>query len=196
MILMTGPRLVLRDMTLDDLKPIAHWMHPDHEWHRLDGPYYPKMPANEIPEMVARLRDQIHEGPAEGTRRRLMIAQRETGAYIGQVTRYWISEETNWTAQGIAIHDPTHWGQGYGYEALGLWSQYLFDQESRFVRLDMRTWSGNRGMMRLAEKLGYTLEARFRKARIVDGEYYDGLGYGVLREEWATRYPDGFAASL
>jgi len=51
-------------------------------------------------------------------------------------------------------------------------------------------------MMRVAEKLGYQLEARFRHARIVNGRYYDGLGYGVLREEWARRYPRGFAAHV
>jgi putative hydrolase of HD superfamily len=51
-------------------------------------------------------------------------------------------------------------------------------------------------MMRLAEKVGYAEEARFRMARIVAGEYYDGMGYGVLRAEWEDRYPDGFAAHL
>ena len=35
-----------------------------------------------------------------------------------------------------------------------------------------------------------------RRARIVDGDYYDGLGYGILREEWAARYPRGFAAHV
>lgn len=64
------------------------------------------------------------------------------------------------------------------------------------ARLDRRTWSGNPGMQRLAEKPGYQLEARFRKARIVKGAFYDGLGYGVLREEWRARYPRGFAAAL
>lgn len=38
--------------------------------------------------------------------------------------------------------------------------------------------------MRLAEKLGFKLEARFRNARIVNGSYFDSIGYGVLREEW------------
>jgi RimJ/RimL family protein N-acetyltransferase len=60
------------------------------------------------------------------------------------------------------------------------------------VRLDLRTWSGNHGMMRLAEKLGYQQEARFRQARIVEGRYYDGLGYGILRAEWETQHPKGF----
>jgi RimJ/RimL family protein N-acetyltransferase len=115
---------------------------------------------------------------------------------IGQVSWYWISEETNWPALGIVIYDPQHWRKGIGYEALGLWSDYLLEVQPLFVRLDLRTWSGNAGMMRLAQKLGYREEARFRKARIVDGEYYDGLGYGILREEWTARYPQGFAAAL
>jgi putative hydrolase of HD superfamily len=51
-------------------------------------------------------------------------------------------------------------------------------------------------MMRLAGKLGFLEEARHRKARIVNGRYYDSMGYGILREEWETRYPDGFAAHL
>ena len=51
-------------------------------------------------------------------------------------------------------------------------------------------------MIGLAQKLGYREEARFRKARIVDGEFYDGLGYGILRDEWTHRFPAGFAASL
>ena len=50
--------------------------------------------------------------------------------------------------------------------------------------------------MRLAEKLGYQEEARFRKARIVNGEYYDGIGFGILREEWEKLYPAGFTAHL
>ena len=73
-----------------------------------------------------------------------------------------------------------------------MWAEYLWMSYPEIVRLDLRTWSGNAGMMRLAEKLGFTQEARFRKARIVDGVHHDGLGYGILREEWEARYPDGF----
>lgn len=115
---------------------------------------------------------------------------------IGLVSRYWISEETQWAAIGIVIYDPAHWRQGIGYEALGLWTDYLFEQQPSWVRLDLRTWSGNTGMMQLAEKLGYTLEARFRKARVVNGQYYDGLGYGVLREEWQAHFPLGFRSTI
>jgi RimJ/RimL family protein N-acetyltransferase len=49
------------------------------------------------------------------------------------------------------------------------------------------------GMIRLAQKLGYRQEDRFRKARIVKGAYCDGLGYGILREDWQTQFPAEFA---
>jgi len=48
----------------------------------------------------------------------------------------------------------------------------------------LRTWSGNEGMMELAAKMGFKEEARFRKARIVKGQYYDSIGFGLLRDEW------------
>ncbi len=51
-------------------------------------------------------------------------------------------------------------------------------------------------MIKVAEKLGFTKEAVFRMARIVEGEYYDGLGYGVLRTEWEERFVKGFLMTL
>jgi len=194
-----GKKILLRDMQPGDVPEWARWQNPDAQWKTLDAPYYHQgeklRPLAEIEgEMYARLKKHRDKLPIP--RRVAAIANQEDDRYLGMMTWYWISQETNWPAVGISIYDPANWGKGYGYEALGLWSQYLLDVEPLFVRLDLRTWSGNLGMMRLAEKVGYTLEARFRHARIVKDEFYDGIGYGVLREEWKQRYPDGFAASL
>jgi len=189
-----GKQITLRDWILADLPVYAEWMNPSHRWHELDGPYYPRPTAEETAQINAKRREQIETNSFLAPRRNLVIALDD--ALIGVVSRYWQSEETNWLSVGIVIYDPAQWGKGLGYEALGLWSEYLFAAMPQLVRLDLRTWSGNVGMMRLALKLGYQEEARFRKARIVKGEYYDGMGYGVLREEWTARYPLGFAASL
>lgn len=192
----SGNRVRLRDMTHGDLPAWAAWMMPDNAWHRLDGPYYPKPTASEVKAMVAAANANINAGDWPVPRRRLVIADSERDALMGMVTSTWESRETNWLLIGIVLFDPESWGRGLGYEALGLWSDYLFVMMPQLARLDLRTWAGNHGMMKLAQKLGYQEEARFRKARIVDGDYYDGLGYGILREEWNARYPDGFAASL
>lgn len=188
-----GNRVHLRDWKLDDLEPYAHWLQPGHRWQELDGPYFKKAAAEEIPGIIEKTKARILDGDFADPRVRLIIADPEHNHLLGQVSRYWISEETNWLAAGIVIYDPALWGQGYGFEALGLWTDYLFRALPQIVRLDLQTWSGNTGMMKLAAKLGYQLEGRFRKTRIVTGQYYDSLGYGILREEWETQYPHRFA---
>jgi RimJ/RimL family protein N-acetyltransferase len=192
----SGKRLALRDMHIPDLEAFSYWMQPGHEWQKTDGPYYPHPSEQEIAEMVSKLAEFIGSQNWPDLRQRFVVVDIQGDNVIGMVTRYWISKETNWTAIGISIYDPEFWGKGYGSEALGLWCQYLFDHEPKFVRLDLRTWSGNIGMIKVAQKLGFKEEAVFRMARIVEGEYYDGLGYGILRTEWEERYPEGFSASL
>lgn len=193
--ILQGQKILLRDFERDDLPILRHWLLPGHSWQEYDGPYYPLLSPEEITAHIEKIAVRIDESNWANPRQRLVIADEETGELLGQVSRYWISQETDWIAIGIVIYSPEHWGSGRGYEALGLWSDYLFQEMPQIVRLDLRTWSGNQGMMRLAEKLGYQLEARFRRARIVKGQYYDGLGYGVLREEWQGRFAGGFAQS-
>ncbi len=187
-----GKQIILRDWLVEDLEEYAHWMKPGHQWQELDGPYYPKTKEAEIPDMIAKMRGKIETAVSTSPRRGFVIADKLSNQMLGTVSRYWIGKETNWLAVGIAIHNPEYWQGGRGFESLGLWSDYLFQNMLQIVRLDLRTWSGNIGMMRLAEKLGYKEEARFRMARIVKGEYFDGMGYGVLREEWEMLYPKGF----
>ena len=192
MLRIEGQRVTLRDWRLDDLEPYRAWMQPGQRWQEFDGPYYPRPSPAATDEKIERLHQHIQSGDWPDPRTRLVIADRAADTLLGTVGWYWIGRETNWLAIGISLFDPAIWGQGIGYEALGLWCEYLWAAMPQIVRLDLRTWSGNYGMMRLAEKLGFQLEARFRKARIVGGQYYDGLGYGVLREEWRERYPQSF----
>ena len=191
-----GNQINLRDWREADLAAYAAWLAPGQRWKELDAPYYPGPRADQIPSIIAHRRDEIARDAFAEPRTSLVIADAAGDRLLGTVTWYWESRETNWPQAGIALYDPAAWGHGRGYEALGLWTDYLFAAPPAFARLDLRTWSGNPGMMRLATKLGYREEARFRKARIVGGQYYDGLGYGILREEWQARYPRGFAAQL
>jgi RimJ/RimL family protein N-acetyltransferase len=189
-----GNRANLRDWSLDDLDAYADWMRPGHRWQELDGPYYKHKTEAEIPGHVDTVRERIIAGDIPEIRTHLIIAEPGSNRLLGMVSRYWISYETNWLAAGIVVYDPAQWGKGYGFDALGLWTDYLFSRIPQIARLDLQTWSGNVGMMRLADKLGYQLEGRFRKARIVKGQFYDALGYGILREEWNALHPAGFGA--
>ncbi|MBA3943461.1 MAG: GNAT family N-acetyltransferase [Herpetosiphonaceae bacterium] len=196
MLTIEGVQIRLRDWRLTDLEDYEHWLLPGHRWREFDGPYCPEPSASQIIDIVDRKRKQIMDSALPTPRTNLTITLPNDDLLLGTVTWAWESQETYWLTIGIVIFDPTWWGHGLGYEALGLWSDYLFREMPQIVRLDLRTWSGNDGMVHLAQKLGYELEARFRKARIVKGQYYDGLGYGVLRDSWERRYSTGFAGHL
>lgn len=181
---MKTPRVRLRPLRLDDLPVYRSWSAPGAAWQALDGPYYP-VSADDLERQIVKMTSWIEAGHEPDPLRRLAIADPGTDALLGTVSRYWISQETLWPAAGITLYDPGTWGRGIGADALRLWVDMLFREQPEIVRLDLRTWSGNTRMMGLATKLGFQLEACFRRARIVDGVYYDGLGYGILREEWA-----------
>jgi putative hydrolase of HD superfamily len=187
-----GRQIRLRDWGEADVEAVRRWHQPDQAWQRFDAPYLPDLTAADVDEMVAKLAQGIAEGNWPTPRRRIAIADRVSDQLVGNVSWYWHSRETQWLNVGIVLYDPATWGQGRGTEALGLWCEYLFATMPQIVRLGLMTWSGNHGMIRLAAKLGFQEEARFRKARIVNGEYYDSLGYGILREEWTERFPRGF----
>lgn len=175
--------IILRDFELSDLDAYAMWNKPEAKWQKLDGPYY-NSGIDESEKLKLDLKEKIENKLFPTIRTRMAIADSKDNKLIGTVNSYWISKETNWLAIGISIYDPENWGRGIGFQALTKWINYNFEQRPELVRLDLQTWSGNIGMIKLAEKLGFKLEGRFRKARIVNGEYFDSLGFGILREEW------------
>jgi len=191
-----GTKIQLRDYELNDLEEYRKWLIGDHLWKKFNGPYYPKNSEEATSEYLTKIEKRIKEKIFAKPRKTVVIADIKTNEFIGTVSWYWQGKETNWLSVGLVVYNNAFWSKGIGYEALGLWGQYLFDAMPELVRLDLRSWSGNMGMMKLAENLGYQLEATFRKARIVEGKYYDGVGYGVLRSEWESLYPNGFAQHL
>jgi len=181
---MTHPDIKLRNLTLDDLDSFYKLNHPKQKFHTLNGPYFKKRSEVELKNFINTLRERlVHDDPTLHDTSQLIVLN-ESNQLIGQVSCYWVSKETLWLNIGIVIFDENFWGKGMGHMALNLWIERVFLTHPEIIRLGLTTWSGNTGMMNLAEKLGFKLEARFRKARIVKGEYFDSLGYGILRDEW------------
>lgn len=84
---------------------------------------------------------------------------------------------------GICLYESHNWNKGIGTRALKLWINHIFNTLP-VVRVGLTTWSGNKRMIRVAEKLGMIMEERIRKVRYYNGNYYDSIRMGILREEW------------
>lgn len=173
----------LRKFQLEDLEQYAFWLKPHHSYHDWNGPYFEKKSEDEVKSYIHLLNVAFENGNEDPMPRKKMIVD-STDELIGEVSWYWKSEETKWMEVGIVIFDEANWSRGIGRVVMHNWISELFVEKPELARLGFTTWSGNKGMMRLAEKLGMKKEAEIRKARIVDGEYFDSVSFGVLKEDW------------
>ncbi len=174
--------IYIRPYIAEDVQYLAKWNLGPQEWKKWDAPYFAKLDDEEMAKKIDLLSEAIENDELQTFDMNKVIALTKNNQMIGDVSWYWL-DETPWPAIGICIYDPKNWGKGYATEAIALWTKMVFAQLPDIWRIDMATWSGNVGMMKVAEKVGYTLEGRFRKARIVDNKYYDSLRYGILRED-------------
>jgi RimJ/RimL family protein N-acetyltransferase len=84
------------------------------------------------------------------------------------------------------VFDLVHGGRGYATEAAAAMVTLAFDELGAhrvFARLDAR----NGPSARLAERLGFRLEAHLLENEFVKGEWCDELTYATLATEWAER---------
>lgn len=176
-----GEKVKLKTITEEDLFPLWNLIYgvEEPEWKKWDAPYFP-LEHMEFDAFKERQMKRMNEA-TEPTSWRLI--QTKDGKTIGTVSYYWEHKPSNWLEAGIVIYDPCFWNGGYGTEALRMWVNHLFSSLP-LVRVGITTWSGNERMMKVAEKIGLQVEGRMRKCRYYNGEYYDSIRMGVLREEW------------
>ena len=170
--------LVIRPIREEDLYSLWELVYKEEspEWKKWDAPYFEhkSMPYDVFLEQKDLYIDQEHYWGIE-----------VNGELIGTVSYYWEHEPSNWLEMGIGIYNPKYWNGGYGTRALTMWIDHLFETMP-LVRVGYTTWSGNHRMTKVGEKLGMQMEARLRKCRFYNNEYYDSIRMGLLREEWES----------
>lgn len=183
MVAITGKKIELKNATTALLDELYYWRFedPKQEAKKWNGPYIPEAWLSKEQHQKEWLEKTVI---AERVPASLVIIA--DGKAIGYVGAYWVDVHTNWLETGVVIYNTKYWNGGYGSEAYRLWIDFLFTYTD-LHRLGMSTWSGNERMMKVAERLGMREEARIRKARIVEGEYFDAIKMGMLREEWTAQ---------
>ncbi len=78
---------------------------------------------------------------------------------------------------------PERHGEGYGTEAVSLVVEYVF-RTFDIHGIGAHAFDYNAASRGLLESIGFTEEGRERETRFIDGEYRDGVQYGLLRREW------------
>jgi len=105
------------------------------------------------------------------------------GTVIGDVALQDIDRVNRKCSVGIGIAKIENRSKGYGREAVKLILDYGFKYLG-MERITANTLEINKGAQKVMERLGFTLEGRERKAVYLNGNKYDRLCYGILKEEY------------
>jgi RimJ/RimL family protein N-acetyltransferase len=178
----SGQRVVLRDGLSSDVDDYLRWMRRG-EWLRFDAPWENE-PAMTDDEIRTHFTKRFLNDPSTPRWIALIVTKEERA--LGWVNRYGDKRFPDAWLVGIDICEDDSLNKGLGTEALGLWVDYLFSN-SNVHRIGFDTYSFNRRMIRVGEKLGFVHEGTDREVIYWKGSWLDRLHFGMLRNEWERR---------
>jgi [ribosomal protein S5]-alanine N-acetyltransferase len=113
----------------------------------------------------------------------LAICDKESDKHVGNVSIMGIDSFNQSGEFAIILGDRNFWGKGIGQEAARLIIDHAFKQLN-LKRIYCGTLDTNKGMQKLADKLGFTKEGQSRQSQFKNGKFHDTLEYGILKDEW------------
>ena len=177
-----GERIMLREYRREDLQEMRKWVNDDAVTHFLSHIF---LPAQTLP-MTESFLDRVLGG--QNLDYNFVIADKETGAYIGQVDLFNLNTINRCAELGIVIGDPQRHGRGIGGEAIALMLDFAF-RHANLQRVELWVYAQNAAAIRCYEKAGFVHEGCRRKCHFMDGQYIDLNLMGALREEWCAAHP-------
>lgn len=89
---------------------------------------------------------------------------------------------------GIGIGEAEYWGKGYGTEAMQLILEYAF-MELNLHRVSLDVFGYNPRAIHSYEKVGFRREGQLKDVLLREGNRWDLIYMGILREEYLSHSP-------
>ncbi len=112
-----------------------------------------------------------------------MIHTLESGRLIGEIGLEDIQYSHGDVFVSIGVGEREFWGKGYGTDAMQVVLRFAFT-ELNLRRVSLDVFEYNPRAQRSYEKAGFAVEGRMRKVVMREGERWDVIFMGILREEW------------
>ncbi|MGE5184185.1 MAG: GNAT family N-acetyltransferase [Acidobacteriota bacterium] len=175
----TTPRLVLRELRLDDARAVA-----ERAGDRRVARFLIAVPSPYPPSLAARwIASRLAWWPARGVT--LAIARRGApDALLGTASlRRFVRDRRAELGYWLGADA---WGKGYATEAAGALVDFGF-RELGLERIYAQVLEGNAASCRVLEKLGMTDEGTRRRHVRKGRRLHDVEMFGLLRSEWRDR---------
>lgn len=182
MLRIDGERIYLRDHRAGDLEAFHVWLSDPVVAH------YLSWRTSTLEESLIDLADAIEENDKEPrTKYFFAMLLKADDTIIGEAgfTVMGRNEQGGIAELGYFLLK-SHWGKGYATEAAQLLISYCFT----VLKLHkIRAWcdTENKASETVMKRCGMEREAYSRKDYLLDGEWRDRLGYGILYEDWIKR---------
>lgn len=168
-----GKKIFLRPSVDSDMEYLLNWYN-DYELNRLAGWSSSKATEGRL---------KFNYSKSYGYDPMNLIIDNEDGKPIGTIQLYDFSDIDKTCKLGIRIGDKTHWGKGYGEDAVNTILEYAFTKMD-INRVSLRVYEFNERAARCYLKCGFENEGRARKSAFIDGQYYDEILMGILKSDF------------
>lgn len=105
---------------------------------------------------------------------------------VGGISLHSCDEKNGVFSFGIVINRQ-HGRQGYAVDAARILLKYGF-WERRYQKCNSACLHVNEASIRLHQRLGFLEEGRQRRVTFFNGQYYDSILFGMLREEFDAQH--------
>ena len=168
--------IILRDMIESDIADYVRWFTVDTDWMNFDAPWEANPSSyNEELNSWTEYYQSVKDLTKDEIRWKFEIEV--DGHHIGWVSRYfdleYLDNSNNIPAIGIDIPEMSFREHGIGTEALRMFIDYL--KKAGYERFYIKIWSGNKRMIRVAEKLGFSVICCKKDYRKVSNKSFDAL---------------------
>ncbi|MGZ4113390.1 MAG: GNAT family N-acetyltransferase [Tumebacillaceae bacterium] len=136
-----------------------------------------------VPDTVAEYKESTKNVSRRSNGIHFRLRTLETDELIGFVALHSVEWNNRAGLLAIGIGDLANRSKGYGSDALHLILRYAF-HEMNLNRVGLDVIEYNAGAIRAYEKAGFQIEGRMRSAVLRDGQSFDRIIMGVLRQEW------------
>lgn len=175
-----GDRLMLREFQKEDLKYMREWVNDYDTVKTLDDVFLYPHTLN----MTEDFLNSILENKILGSKH-FVIADVNTGEYIGQTGLINIDWRNQSAELGIIIGRKENRNKGYGRETILLLLQFAFKQMN-LHRVELKLQDRNLAGYNCYLKCGFKEEGRKRKSLYMDGDYMDIIYMAILKDEFYT----------
>jgi len=171
---LVGPRLRLRALEDDDLKPIVAFAQDPRVTEQLVNF---RLPISESEERSFLKKAQ------RGRNDRMYSMVSKRGAFVGCLGFHdidWVDRSAEF---GLVVANPRVWGRGYGAESGRLGLMMAFERLN-LNRLEVPVLETHTVARGLYEVLGFQAEATLREKRFVNGRFVDVILFALLAREY------------